>query len=107
MDISLTWIAIYIILVTISFNFLRYSIELNLLNSLILSTSVSFLISRIPISRGMGLFFVEHINAIIVVSILVTIILVTARPVNKSCDSTSDTNNQRKKWIVICRIRKG
>ena len=101
----LMWIAIYITLITITFNFLRYGIKLNLPSSITLSMSVSFLLSMITISESLRDGFVENIWAIIVLAVLVTIIMTAAMATDKIRESAIEANNQ-KKWTVIFRIRK-
>lgn len=91
----LMWVAIYITLITIAFNFLRYGIKLNLPSSLVLSTSVSFLICGICIDESMGGFFVENIWSIIVLAALTTIILMTVKATDKTRESAIETNNQK------------
>ena len=103
----LMWIAAYIAVATILFNILQYGIRFNLLSSLILSTSVSFLLIRGFASQALIAFFIDNIWSIIVLSTLVTIVFSSARPAKKICCSTVDTINQQKKWTVIFRIRKG
>jgi len=100
----LTWIAMYITLITILFNVLRYCIKINLLTSAILSISVSFLMTRIHVNEFVGDWggwLANYTWAIILLAGLVTIIFVTARPTKKTCEP-----DQRKNWTVIFRIRK-
>ena len=107
MDIVLlTWIAIYITLATVLFNFLRYFTKLKLPSSLILSVSISLLIPRIHISESMGSWFVEYVWFFIVLGILVAAIAAAINSNNKTCDSANETNNQHKKWTIIFHIRK-
>ncbi len=103
----LMWIAAYIAVATILFNILQYGIRLNLLSSLILSTSMSFLLLGGFASQASIAFFIDNVWSIIVLSILITIVFSLARLAKKICCSTVDTINQQKKWTVIFRIRKG
>jgi len=106
MDIRLlTQIAIFITLATIFFKFLRYIVKLNLLSSITLSVSMSFLLSAITICEFLKDGFVENIWTIIVLAVLVTIIMTTAMVTDKIRESAIEANNQ-KKWTVIFRIRK-
>jgi len=103
----LIWIATYATRATILFNFLRYAIRLNLPSTLILSVSVSFLMLRIRVNGAMGDFLTEFFWSLAVLAILITIISVSLSPTDKASNSTGDTNNQRKKWTAVFRIRKG
>jgi len=102
----LTYISIYIVLVTILFNLLRFAVKLNLPSSLVLSTNISFLMSRICINEAFMAWGSEYLVAIIILEALIAIFVVIARP-DKKCNSTDNTKNQRKTWIVTFRTRKG
>jgi hypothetical protein len=102
----LTWISIYVVLATILFNLFRYGIKLNLPSSLILSTSISFLMSRIHISESMRCFLTEYIYDIIILAAIVTFIVVTARSGEDTHGSMNNLNHQQKTWTMIFRIGK-
>ena len=64
-----------------------------------------FLLSTIAVSESFNDWFVENIWSIIVLAVLVTIIMTTAKAINKTCDSAIETNNQKKRTVIF-RIRK-
>lgn len=87
----LTWISIYVGLMTILFNVLRFGIKLNLPSSIILSASLSFLIPRICIIESVAAWFQEYIMAIIILISFIVIIAITARLSGKSNKPDNDT----------------
>lgn len=110
MDVKLlVYIATYITMVVILFNILRYCIKINLLTSLILSVTVSFLVTTIHANefmRDFGEWFIDYTWTIIVLSCLVTV-AVMSKPDNKACNSADDINKRQIKWTVNFRIKKG